>query len=303
MGEDDWLAGQFESHRTHLRAVAFRMLGSTSEAEDAVQESWLRVARAGTAGVDNLGGWLTTVVARVCLDMLRSRSARREQPLTTEPPGPAAAVNGVDPEREALLADAVGPALLVVLDTLAPTERLAFVLHDMFAVPFDEIAPLVGRSPTATRQLASRARRRVQGVGAPRRADADDVRRQRLVLDAFTAASRQGDFEALLAVLDPDVVMRADDVAVDLSLAARSRGAAPLSSLMRGPQAVADVFLNRARSTQGALIDGTVGLVWTTGGRPRGVFPFTVADGRVVEIDIVMDPDRIREFDIRLIED
>ncbi|WP_053204466.1 sigma-70 family RNA polymerase sigma factor [Jiangella muralis] len=296
---DDWLARQFEDHRTHLRAVAYRMLGSTSEADDAVQESWLRVARAGTAGVDNLGGWLTTVVARVSLDMLRSRTARREQPL---PPEPAVAVNGADPEHEALLADTVGPALLVVLDTLAPAERLAFVLHDLFAVPFDDIAPLVGRSPVATRQLASRARRRVQGAGT-RAPGTDDVRRQRAVVDAFTAASRQGDFEALLAVLDPEVVMRADEVAVELSLAARSRGAAPLGSVMRGRQAVADVFLRRAGNTRRALIDGAPGLVWWSCGEVRGAFPFTVAGGRVVEIEIVMDPDRIGAFDIELLPD
>ncbi|SDT72348.1 sigma-70 family RNA polymerase sigma factor [Jiangella sp. DSM 45060] len=298
---DDWLVRQFEDHRSHLRAVAYRMLGSTTEADDAVQESWLRVARAGTGGVDNLGGWLTTVVARVCLDMLRSRTARREQPLPPEP-APATAVNGADPEREALLADTVGPALLVVLDTLAPAERLAFVLHDLFAVPFDEIAPLVGRSPAATRQLASRARRRVQGVEA-RSPGADDVRRQRTVVDAFTAASRQGDFEALLAVLDPEVVMRADAVAVDLSLAARSRGAAPLAGVMLGRQAVADVFLHRAKNTRRALIDGEPGLVWWSCGEVRGVFPFTVAGGRVVEIGIVMDPDRVSAFDIELLTD
>ncbi|SEF11375.1 sigma-70 family RNA polymerase sigma factor [Jiangella alba] len=296
---DDWLALQFEDHRTHLRAVAYRMLGSTTEADDAVQESWLRVARAGTAGVDNLGGWLTTVVARVCLDMLRSRTARREQPL---PRDRAVAVNGADPEHEALLADTVGPALLVVLDTLAPAERLAFVLHDLFAIPFDEIAPLVGRSPAAARQLASRARRRVQGAES-RSPAADDVRRQRTVVDAFTAASRQGDFEALLAVLDPEVVMRADAAAVDLSLATRSRGAAPLADVMLGRQAVADVFLHRAKHTRRALIDGEAGLVWWACGEVRGVFPFTVADGRVVEIGIVMDPDRVRAFDIELLAD
>ncbi|WP_116952963.1 sigma-70 family RNA polymerase sigma factor [Jiangella endophytica] len=297
MTEDDWLARQFEDHRTHLRAVAYRMLGSRSEADDAVQESWLRVARTGTAGVDNLGGWLTTVVARICLDMLRSRTARREHPLMTEPP-----VDGTDPEREALLADAVGPALLVVLDTLAPAERLAFVLHDLFAVPFDEIAPLVGRSSVATRQLASRARRRVHGAQS-HRLGTDDLRRQRVVVDAFTAASRLGDFGALLAVLDPAVVMRADDVAVDLSLAARARGATPLSSVMHGPQAVADVFLQRARHTRRALIDGAPGLVWMACGRLGGACPFTVAGDRVVEIEIVMDPDRIGAFDIELLDD
>src|SRR5256885_11451483 len=212
MDERDWLVERFEAHRTHLRAVAYRMLGSATEADDAVQESWLRLSRTDTSDVDNLGGWLTTVVARVCLDMLRSRTARREEPLGTHlPDGTAGPDHGLDPEQEALLADSMGPALLVVLETLAPAERLAFVLHDMFAMPFDEIAPIVGRSPDATRQLASRARRRVQGATM---SDVD-LTRQREVVDAFLAASRGGDFDALLAVLDPDVVVRADSAAVE----------------------------------------------------------------------------------------
>src|SRR5437773_7854157 len=208
MGEQDWLAQRFEDNRTHLTAVAYRMLGSFSEADDAVQESWLRLSRSGTSGVENLGGWLTRVVARVCLDMLRSRRSRREEPLGAHVPDPIVGrEGGIDPEHEALLADSVGLALLVVLETLAPAERLAFVLHDLFAVPFDEIAPIVGRSETAARQLASRARRRVQG--ATPRTD-PDIRAQRRVVDAFLAASREGDFEGLLEVLDPDVVFRID---------------------------------------------------------------------------------------------
>src|SRR5436305_2614807 len=256
MDEQQWLAEQFEENRDHLRAVAYRMLGSASEADDAVQESWLHVSRSGTGDVRNLGGWLTTVVARVCLDMLRSRRSRREEPVGTDLPEPVAGrAAGTDPEHEALLADSVGPALLVVLDTLAPAERLAFVLHDMFAVPFDEIAPIVGRSPAAARQLASRARRRVQGPAAAPDADPG---RQREVVDAFLAASRGGDFDALLALLDPDVVLRADGTAV--------RAGAPGEA--RGAVAVAGTFSGRARVAQPALVDGMAGAVWAPGGRP-----------------------------------
>src|SRR5207245_6606879 len=223
MDEHEWLAEQFEAYRTHLRAVAYRMLGSVSEADDAVQESWLRLSRSDTSGVENLGGWLTTVVARVCLDMPRSRETRREEPLAMHVPDPIVSrEDGIDPEHEALLADSVGLALLVVLNTLNPAERLAFVLHDLFAVPFDEIAPIVGRSPTATRQLASRARRRVQGAAT---ASDVDLTPQREVVDAFLAASRGGDFEALLAVLDPDVVLRADQTAVHMGTSEEVRGA------------------------------------------------------------------------------
>ena len=227
MDEHEWLAERFEANRTHLRAVAYRMLGSLSEADDAVQEAWLRLSRSDTSGVENLGGWLTTVVARVCLDMLRSRKSRREEPLDAHVPEPIVSrEDGIDPEHEALLADSVGLALLVVLETLAPAERLAFVLHDMFAVPFDEIAPIVGRSPTAARQLASRARRRVQGAATVPDAD---LTRQREVVDAFLAASRGGDFDALLAVLDPDVVLRADRAAVPAGASREVRGAAAVA--------------------------------------------------------------------------
>ena len=291
MAEHDWLAERFETHRTHLQAVAYRMLGSPSEADDAVQEAWLRLSRSGAADVENLGGWLTTVVSRVCLDMLRSRTARREEPL--DPPVHEATpthTDGVDPEQEALLADAVGPALLVVLETLAPAERLAFVLHDMFAVPFDEIAAIVGRSPAAARQLASRARRRVQGAATDAPADRA---RQRAVVDAFLAASRQGDFDALLALLDPDVVLRADEAAV------RTGGVA---AEVRGAAAVAETFAGRARAAQPALVDGTVGLAWAPGGRPKAVFDLTIADGKIVAVDLILDPDVLADLDVVLLE-
>jgi RNA polymerase sigma factor (sigma-70 family) len=286
----DWLADGFEAKRTHLTAVAYRMLGSRDEADDAVQETWLRLSRSGASGVDNLGGWLTTVVARVCLDMLRSRKSRREEPwgdLVSEPI--TSREDGTDPEHEALLADSVGLAMLVVLETLAPAERVAFVLHDMFAVPFDEIAPIVARSPAAARQLASRARRRVQGV-APA-ADAD-LTRQREIVDAFLAASRGGDFEALLAVLDPDVVVRADRVAVQEGASEEVRGAA----------AVAGTFAGRARRAQPALVGGAVGLVWAPGGRPRVAFDFTIADGKIVAIELVADPERLRRLDVTVLD-
>jgi len=295
--EQDWLAERFEENRSHLRAVAYRMLGSRSEADDAVQDAWLRLARADPSRVDNLGGWLTTVVARVCLDMLRARTSRREEPLE-EPldahlPDPIvrhADGVGVDPEQEALLAEGVGLALLVVLDTLAPAERVAFVLHDLFAVPFDEIAPIVGRSPNAAKMLASRARRRVQGADPV--ADAD-LSGQRAVVDAFLAASRGGDFGALLAVLDPDVVLRADPTAVRAGASAAVRGAA----------AVAETFSGRARLARPALVDGAVGAVWAAGGRPRFVFSFTITRGKIVAIDILADPERLRQLDLAVLDD
>jgi RNA polymerase sigma factor (sigma-70 family) len=289
MDEHDWLAERFEAHRTHLRAVAFRMLGSPSEADDAVQEAWLRLSRSGAGGVENLGGWLTTVVGRVCLDMLRSRTSRREEPLGAHPAEPIVErEDEVDPEHEALMADSVGSALLVVLDMLAPAERLAFVLHDMFGVPFEEIAPIVERSPAAARQLASRARRRVRGTATVPEAD---LARRRAVVDAFLAASRGGDFEALLAVLDPDVVLRADGAAVRLGASREVRGAA----------AVAETFSGRARAAKPALVDGAPGLVWASGGRPRVVFGFTITDGRIVEIEMVADPERIGQLDLSIL--
>jgi RNA polymerase sigma factor (sigma-70 family) len=306
MDEQDWLAQRFEANRTHLRAVAYRMLGSLSEADDAVQEAWLHLSRSDTSDVKNLGGWLTTVVARVCLDMLRSRKSRREEPLdeplgahVSEPIG--SREDGIDPEHESLLADSVGLALLVVLETLAPAERLAFVLHDMFAVPFDEIAPIVGRSSTAARQLASRARRRVRGV-ATVSADAD-LTRQREVVDAFLAASRSGDFDALLAMLDPDIVLRADRAAVDSAASRQASGAPPLSPELRGASAVAEAFSGRARAARPALINGAVGAVWAPRGRPRVVFSFTVAHGKIARINILADPARLRRLDLILLDD
>jgi RNA polymerase sigma factor (sigma-70 family) len=294
MEEHDSLAERFEENRTRLRAVAYRMLGSLSEADDAVQESWLRLSRSDTGGVENLGGWLTTVVARVCLDMLRSRRSRREEPLGAHVPDPIVSrADGTDPEHQALLADSVGLALLVVLQTLAPAERLAFVLHDMFAVPFDEIAPIVGRSPTAARQLASRARRRVQ-----RAATVPDtsLSRQREVVDAFFAAARGGDFDALVAVLDPHVVLRSDGGIV-------RPGA---SVVVSGASAVAQRALTFARLSpfvRPALVNGAAGVVVAPGGRPFSVMAFTVRDGRIVEIDALADPERLRELDLAVLDD
>ena len=290
MNEHDWLAGRFEEHRTHLRAVAYRMLGSPSEADDAVQEAWLRVGRADTGGVANLGGWLTTVVARVCLDMLRSRKSRGEEPLGAHLPGSiAGGAGGSDPEDEALLADSVGLALLVVLNTLTPAERLAFVLHDLFAVPFDEIAPIVGRSPAAARQLASRARRRVRGVATV--PDADRTR-QREIVDAFLAASRDGDLDTLLALLDPDVVFHADGAAV----------AAGGVGEVRGALAVARQFSGRARLAQPALVDGAVGIVVAPRGRLFLVFGLTITGGKIAAIDVVADPARLRQIDLAILD-
>jgi RNA polymerase sigma-70 factor (ECF subfamily) len=291
MNQRDWLAEQFEENRGHLRAVAYRMLGSTSEADDALQEAWLRIGRSDTSDVENLGGWLTTIVSRVCLDMLRSRKSRAEEPFPEHAPEPVGTnVVEFDPEHEALLADSVGPALLVVLETLDPAERLAFVLHDMFGVPFDEIALIVGRSPTATRQLASRARRRVQG--ATEVSDAD-LKRQREVVDAFLAASRGGDFDALLAVLDPDVVVRADRAAVAMGS----------SEEVHGATAVLNTFLGRARGAQPALINGVAGAVWAPGGQPRVVLSFTVMGEKITAIDLLADPERLRQLDLTILTD
>jgi RNA polymerase sigma-70 factor, ECF subfamily len=294
MDENEWLAERFEEHRTHLRAVAYRMLGSVSEADDAVQEAWLRLSRSDADAIENLGGWLTTVVARVCLNVLRSRAARREEPLGVHVPEPIVSrADGLDPEQEALLADSVGLALLVVLEMLAPAERLAFVLHDMFAVPFDEIAPIVGRSPTAARQLASRARRRVQGEAPPPSAD---LGRQREVVDAFFAAARCGDFEALVAVLDPDVVVRSDGGLL-------RPGA---TAMVRGAEAVARRALTFARLApyvRPALVNGAAGVVVVPEGQPFSVMGFTVVDGKIVAIDALVDPERLRELDLTILDD
>ena len=284
MDERDWLAERFDENRTHLQAVAYRMLGSTSEAEDAVQEAWLRLSRSDTSGVENLGGWLTTVVGRVCLDMLRSRRSRREEPMDAYPEADAHADEATDPEHQAVMADSVGLALLVVLDALSPAERVAFVLHDMFAVPFEDIAPIVGRSPEAARQLASRARRRVRGA-SPGKVDAD---RQREIVTAFLAAARGGDFGALLDVLDPDVVLRADETAVAMGATREVRGAV----------AVAETFSGRARAARPALVNGLAGLVWLSGGEPRIVFGFTIGDGTIVELELIADPERLRALEL-----
>ncbi|HEX6239147.1 MAG TPA: sigma-70 family RNA polymerase sigma factor [Acidimicrobiales bacterium] len=286
MDEDAWLADRFEEHRSHLRAVAYRMLGSPTEADDALQDAWLRVSRAGADGVENLGGWLTTIVARVCLNMLRSRTTRREESLEVHIPDPVISPErGTGPDDQALLADSVGLALLVVLDTLTPAERLAFVLHDMFKLPFEEIAPVVGRSPAAARQLASRARRRVGGAGVP--APDADLARQREVADAFLRAAREGDFDGLVAVLDPDVVLRAD--------AGPGRPAA--SVVLRGAATVAGQALRFAAPGQvarPALVNGAAGAVVLLGGRPHSVIGFTISGGRIVAIDILADPERVR---------
>jgi RNA polymerase sigma-70 factor, ECF subfamily len=286
MDEQDWLANRFEEHRANLRAVAYRMLGSRTEADDAVQEAWVRLSRSDTSDVENLGGWLTTVVARVCLNMLRSHESRREQHVDHGVPEP---IESSDPEDEALLAESVGLALLVVLETLTPAERVAFVLHDLFDVPFDEIAPVVGRSPAATRQLASRARRRVRGAEATPEAT---LARRREIVDAFLAASRGGDFGALLALLDPDVVLRADAEAVRMGA----------TQELSGARAVAETFSGRARVARPALVDGAAGAVWASGGQPRVVFGFTISDGKIVEIELLADPERLAQLDLAILD-
>jgi RNA polymerase sigma factor (sigma-70 family) len=297
VSDRDLLAQRFETHRAHLRAVALRMLGSSHEADDAVQEAWLRLSRTDADAVDNLGGWLTTVVARVCLDMLRSRTAKREVPPDDETAEPAVSTS---PEDEALLADSVGLALLVVLDTLPPAERLAFVLHDLFALPFDEIAPIVGRTPVATRQLASRARRRVQSNPAVPDTSATI---QRQVVSAFLAASRDGDFEGLLRLLDPDVVLRADTVAVDMAASRAAAGAPALSEEVRGVDAVARVFAGRARVAKLTLVDGLAGAAWSVGGQAQSVFAFVVRGGRVASIELLMDPETLGALDLEPVTD
>ena len=292
MDERDWLAERFEEHRTGLRAVAYRMLGSLSEADDAVQEAWLRLSRSDAEEIENLGGWLTTVVGRVSLNMLRTRRTRREQPLdAVHVPEPIVdRVDGTDPEHEALLADSVGLSLLVVLETLSPAERLAFVLHDIFAVPFDEIAPIVDRSPEAARQLASRARRRVRAENTVPDADLDA---QREVVEAFLAAARDGDFDRLVAVLDPDVVLKQDFGAAG---SREVRGAAAVAG-----QAAA--YSQLGLVIKPALINGAVGLVATRDGRPFSVGGFTVRDGRIVEMDWLADAERLRELDLTILDE
>lgn len=292
MGGDDWLATRFDENRTRLRSVAYRMLGSASEAEDAVQETWLKLSRSGSEGVENLGGWLTTVLARVCLDMLRARRSRREEPLAAAADAP---VDG-SPEEDLALADATGPALLVVLGALAPAERVAFVLHDMFNLSFDEIARVLNRTPTAARQLASRARRRVQGAAAP----AAEISRHRELVGAFLAASRDGDFERLIAVLSPEVVLHADELAVRTAAERQGRGAPALAAEIRGATGVAKIFQGRARGALPAIMDGEAGAVWAVGGQVRAAFLFTIESARITAIDIVTEPRRLAELDVTI---
>ena len=292
MNDQDWLADRFEADRSHLRGIAFRMLGSLTEADDAVQEAWIRLSRTDTSHVDNLRAWLTTVVGRVCLNMLRSRKTRREASLETHVPDPIVSPEaGMDPEQEALLGDSIGLAMLVVLDSLAPAERVAFVLHDVFAVPFDEIAPIVGRTPTAARQLASRARRRVQGAPVP---DVD-LDGQWAVVDAFLAAARDGDFERLLAVLDPDVVVRSDGGVARPGLV----------SLVRGAPAVAEQamsFRQFAETSTRILVNGVPGgVAWAPDGSPFAVIAMTVRGGKIVAIDVLADPDRLGQLDLAVV--
>ena len=293
MSEQEWLAESFEEHRTHLQAVAYRMLGSLSEADDAVQETWLRVSRSDTSDVENLRAWLTTIVARISLNTLRSRKSRREEPLGPHLPEPIVdREDGTDPEHEAVLADSVGLALLVVLEKLAPAERLAFVLHDMFAVPFDEIAPIVDRSPEAARQLASRARRRVQGVPEP---DADPAE-QRQVVDAFLAAARDGDFEGLIAVLDPDVVLHADTGVAGPGVSREVHGAAAVARQ-------AELYGRLGLIMKPALVNGAAGVVSIRDGRPFSVGGFTVRGGKIVELDFLADPERLAQLDLTVLDD
>ncbi|MGC2191610.1 MAG: sigma-70 family RNA polymerase sigma factor [Candidatus Dormiibacterota bacterium] len=293
MEEQEWLAERFEEHRAHLRAVAYRMLGSLTEADDAVQDSWLRLSRSGASEVENLGGWLTTVVARVCLNLLRSRNLRREDFFGVNLPDPVISSGGeLQPEEEALLADSVGLALLVVLDTLAPAERLAFVLHDTFELPFEEIGPMIGRTPVAARQLASRARRRVKGAAVP--APDADLARQREVVDAFFLATRGGDFEALVALLDPEVVVRIDAGARHPTASMEIRGSVAVArQALRGFTSVLALPTARLRP---ALVNGAAGVILTIRGRPMTVVGFTVADGKIVEIDSIADPARVRRI-------
>ena len=294
MDEREWLGEQFEAYRAHLRKVAYRMLGSVNEADDAVQESWLRVRRAGAAGVENLGGWLTTIVGRVCLDMLRARKLRREEPLdAVDPKSAASEIDAIDLEQDASLADSVGLALLVVLEKLSPAERVAYVLHDMFDLSFDDIGPILGRSVVATRQLASRARRRIRGGGT---VSGVDRARRREVAEAFLSASRSGDYDALIAVLAPDVVARSDRVAASNEALREIRGA---PAVAKGALA----YSGRALATRVMLVNGTVGLVWFRDGQPAVVVDFTIEGRKIVEIEFIADPERLRRLDLADLDD
>lgn len=294
MDKSEWLAQSFQDNRAHLKAVAYRMLGTHEEAEDAVQETWLRLSRSDADAIENLGGWLTTVLARVCLDALRSRKTRREMPFDE----PLPELESVHPEDESLVADSVGPALLVVLDTLNPAERLAFVLHDLFGLSFEEIAPIVERSVAAARQLASRARRRVRGM---RSTSLDDSPRQREVVIAFLAASREGKFEALLNLLDPDIVLRADAAAIKITSANQHRGAPAFEPEMRDPKTIARTFQGKAAGALLAFIDGFEGATWIQGSKPRVAFAFAIRDGLITEIDVIMDPIQLAKAEIEVI--
>jgi RNA polymerase sigma-70 factor (ECF subfamily) len=290
--DNEWLASGFERHRPHLRAVACRMLGSLTEADDAVQDAWLRLCRSGAEDVENLGGWLTTIVARVCLNMLRSRNLRREEPLAVRLPDPVIGPDGeTQPEEQALLADSVGLALLVVLDTLTPDERLVFVLHDMFELPFKEIAPMVGRTPAAAKQLASRARRRVKGAATPA---TTDLARQREIVDAFFSAARQGDFDGLVAVLHPDVQLRIDAGAQHAEASMLVRGSAAVAT--QAVKGIRHMLSGPATRLHSVLVNGSAGAVVTMDGRPFTVMSFTIADGKIVGIDAIADPGRVRRI-------
>lgn len=294
MDKKDWLAKHFEETRHHLRAVAYRMLGSAGEAEDALQEAWLRLARAESEKIENLGGWLTTVVSRVCLDMLRSRKTRREETLEGKD---LPSTESKSPEADLLVADSVGAALLVVLDTLTPAERIAFVLHDLFDLSFAEIAPIIDRTEEATRQLASRARRRVRGGSVL----SEDHQRQQEMVSAFLAAAHEGKFEPLIALLHPDIILRADETAVKVAEANKSRGAPAFKSEIKGAKNVFDTFKGKAAEALPALVNGMVGATWAPGGKPIVAFCFTFDGSRITAIDIVMDPKKLKEIDIKVI--
>jgi RNA polymerase sigma-70 factor (ECF subfamily) len=297
MEKNDWLTTQFETTRNHLQAVAYRMLGSRSEAEDAVQEAWIKLNRSDSDSIDNPGGWLTTVVARVCLDMLRSRKAAREDSLEEILVDLPEEAEG-DLEERLAIADAVGPALLLVLDKLTATERIAFVLHDLFDVSFDQIAPIIERTELATRQLASRARRRIRGAALPGK----DVERQQEVVAAFMQASRQGNFDALIRLLHPDVVLRADETAIKVSTANKARGAPQFSPEITGAKAVADILNGSAKGAQLALVNGLAGAAWGMKGKTVVAFCFVVEDAKIARIDIVMDKSTLDNFDIQIID-
>lgn len=297
MENRDWLEDNFQETRHRLLAIAYRMLGSEDEAEDAVQEAWIRLTRSESKAIENINGWLTTVVTRVCLDMLRSRKSRREDPIDDTVYEIPSEGSG-NPEEDVLLADSVGPALLVLLDLLTPTERIAFVLHDLFDLSFEDIAPIINRSGMATRQLASRARRRIRGASVPN----EDKKRQKELVSAFLAASREGNFEALLKVLHPDVILRADATAIKISESRKAQGAPQFRTEIRGAKNVADTFKGKAAAAQLALVNGNPGATWAPGGKPVVALLFSVSKGRISGIDIVMDPDKLGTIDIAILD-